>query len=251
MIKKKCKFGLALALLQKETVPSIIESTIKNYQKLAWIGYRMEGLTPCMILRRAGCWDVANIIEGNFVGRPTAFNAITVSYLVNLKKANYHLVGLNIEDEDHEDIIRSLVEFQRWHRKSTPAQIEASLTLMSYFKSPSDVRSIVEVVSDSENAIYKKFEKSMKNNLTRARTIASIVSKSKFPHGRKQVDAFAQKYTGKPGLAEEKTAELLNVKTTHSWVEEKEAYGVLRRGVRLLGTILGKLLLIDICNFHV
>ena len=67
----------------------------------------------------------------------------------------------------HVSIIKSLVDFQRWHKRSTPAQMEASLTLFNYYKTPYDTRNIKECVLDSEDYVYKKLVKAMPNNATR------------------------------------------------------------------------------------
>jgi len=228
-------------LLQRESIPVIIENCLTKYQTIASIGYRLEGVTTIQILYRAGMWELANLIESTFAGRPSKLRTITLQYIVNLKKANYGMIGLT-DSEDHFEIVKSLLDFQRWYKRSTPAQFGASLGLFNYWKGPDDNRTLEECVQESESYIFKKLDKSMANNVTRCHSIAkSIVTPSSFPHARKQIDTFCAKYAGKSGTAQENLKELLNKPTTHTWIEEVKAFKVLRLAVRRIGTILGNL----------
>lgn len=228
-------------LLQQESIPIIVENCIAKYQTLAYIGYRLEGVTTTQILYRAGLWELANLIEATFNGRPSKLRSITLQYIVNLKKANYGTIGLT-DSEDHFEIVKSLMDFQRWYKRSTPAQFEASMGLFNYWKGPDDGRQLESCILESENYVFKRLDKAMPNNVTRCRSIAkSIVSSSSFPHARKQLDSFCAKYAGKSGTAQDNFKEMVNKPTTHTWIEEAKAFKVLRMAVSRIGTVLGNL----------
>jgi hypothetical protein len=189
-------------LLMKESIATIIESTIDKYQRIAYVGYRLEGLTVTQLLHRAGYWELAQVIDEFFKVRQTAFQNLTMEHIMNLSKENFHSIGLT-EREDHIPIIKSLIQCQNWWRKASIGQKEGSLTLINYFKSPEDRRDILSCIQDSEEELLKRFTKMFPNNMTRLQSLCKdIVSRTHFPIARRQLDTYLQKYAGKAAQAQ-------------------------------------------------
>jgi len=63
-----------------------------------------------------------------------------------------------------------------------------------------------------------------------ARKISGEVIRSNFPVNKGQLTAYLKRYDGKPGLAQRNCFELINIQTTSTIIEEKEAFYCLRNG---------------------
>ena len=50
----------------RDSLEKTIRTAVRRCKQIAWIGYKEEGLTILHLLRRAGCWDVADCVESHF-----------------------------------------------------------------------------------------------------------------------------------------------------------------------------------------
>ena len=102
-------------LLASEPLEDIVENAVQRYQKAASIGFREEGVTVMMKIRRYGFFAVADIVEDALKYRAAELEAITVEGLANTPTTLLERFGFTGMEK-----IQSFKEFSSWYKKTTP-----------------------------------------------------------------------------------------------------------------------------------
>lgn len=218
-----------LKLLLQDSIESIVKKAINRYQSESFIGYEMEGVTPIQILLRAGYWEVAESMIAFFRSRFSQLQTLTMKTIANLNPEKFSTIGIS----KHSDV-KSLVKFQEWWNKSSEESKQSGLSFLNYYSSVKDTRSIIECIQQSEHLILQRVSKAFRNSASRASSIAKEIATSRFPISKMQLESFLNMYNGKPGVAQDNINEILNKPTTHTYVQEKEAYLILKGATRRL-----------------
>jgi hypothetical protein len=166
-------------------------------------------------LRRAGYGELAVTIESFLKEKPVQFSQVTIKLLVSLSPSKFATIGVIGEVPE-----KALTKFAEWWRKYKADDRSALLSFINYFESPTDLRSLEQCVLASEATLTKLFLKAYPNNATRVKSAVKALVASRFPLSRQQVEAFLHKYAGKPSVAQDRIAELVDVPTLHSPSEE-------------------------------
>ena len=175
----------------------IIRETISKCASIAYVGFGFEGANVIQMLRRVGCWDVADSLEASCKTKKLDINSFSLESISQKQKEDFELMGVTSATQ-----IRSLKEFQLWWKRTSAAEREKKLALFNYYSSPSDSRTIQQCIADSEDVIAKKFLKVISTGTTKTRLACrSIVAESIFPHSHQQIEAYLKKYGDKPELA--------------------------------------------------
>lgn len=211
-------------MMSRVSLKDIVTKAIKQYQKYAYIGYKMEGVTLLLLLRRIGLWEVADCIEDHFKGRPQQLALLTPESVVSMKPTAYESIG--VFQQLH---IRALSLFKEWYHKKSPAERLQDIEFLNYYSSGEDPRSIRSCIADSEDLVIEMFSKAFPTVAARMKvSLGKLVVNTLFPYAKMQVEAYLKRYSGNPGMGQENVYELLGKATTHTWVEEKQAYAILR-----------------------
>ena len=184
-------------LLLKDSMGELVASTILRYQKLAFIGYGWEGVTPAQLLYRAGYPDIAEVVEQYMYSRPSVAKVTTIDTLLDLPKDKFSSVGIT----RHGDV-KDLERFQEWWRSTSAEKRQHSLSFLNYFSGPDDNRSIIECIQASEPLIRQRLTRAYRNSVSRIQTLCNKMLQSKYPITKLQLEAFLEVYAGKPGLAQ-------------------------------------------------
>lgn len=220
--------------LNSQTIESIVEKSVNDYQKKAYIGYKYEGVTTAMKLLRFGSWDIANVIV-EWHRRYDKKITVTVEDIAIIAKEDFPNIG--IIDHQH---IRLLLDFQNWWRRNDDASREKALTFYNHFTDQYDTRSIEECSIDSYKYLEERFIHEYPSGLTKTKqSIRRVCEINHFPLTYGQVDAYLRRYKDKAEMARENLDEIVDKATTQTCVEEKEAFNILRTATRRIGCIIG------------
>jgi hypothetical protein len=185
-----------LRLLLRDSIISIVNGTIQRYQTEAYIGYGMEGLTPILLLRRAGLLEVADSFAAFHKNKPKLLRDLSIDDLVKLPIEKFETIGIS----KHSDV-KSLQKFQDWYNKTPLDQRTSQLALINYYTGLYDNRTILQCIQQSESMLLQRINKSFRNSLSRAQAIAKEMTTSTFPLAKMQLESFLNVYNGKPGIA--------------------------------------------------
>jgi hypothetical protein len=174
-----------------------IENTIKQGSEIAFIGYRLEGLTTLHLFVRAGYFELAEVIREHYQAIHKSLNSLVFEEIMNRSKEGYELLG--IVQTHH---VRDLKELQTWWKKTLPYEREKKLCLFNSYSSQHDNRCIQDCIQDSADLLLKKFIRYIKANQSKTKqTIQNIVNQSNFPHSHQQIETYLKRYSDKPELA--------------------------------------------------
>jgi len=222
------------AMMAKLSIPHILSDAIKKYQKIAYVGYKLEGITVLQMLRRSNMWEVADCIESHFKGRPHQLASLTVEAVMKMKATSYETIG--VFQQLH---VRAMSLFRDWWMRKSEAEKLVDLSLVNYYQGPDDERSVRSCVEDSEEMLLDMFRKAFPTAASRMKSsIGRTIINTCYPHAKLQLENYLKHYSGNPGMAQENVYELLNKPTTHTFVEEKQAYVVLRDAAALIRSLL-------------
>jgi hypothetical protein len=194
----------AMKQLKKQTMSislsSLIEDTINKGKKIAFIGYKFEGLTVFQLLNRAGYYELSDIISDHYQKVLLRSSAnLTIEDIATTTLKEQYEKNLGILQTNH---IRDLREFQAWWKKTSLFERENKLSLFNYYQSPYDERSLKQCIEDSLELFIKKFSKYLKTSATKTRKACEmIIESSEFPHSHLQVETYLKRYADKPELA--------------------------------------------------
>ena len=237
-------------LLFNQSIDDICNSAIKEYSKLGTVGYKDEGVTSMQLLRRAGYWDLANIIENyyrihysnnNDPAKNRSINSVTLSYLARLQEDHFKELGV----KEFEAVSR-LKDLQLWYKRTPIAKREQALAYFNYYNYSngmvSESRSLAKCLQDSEDLIYNKFVKLFTAGTSRTRTaINNFLNTSLYPHTMAMIEVYLAKYNENAELARTNLKELTVVPTLCAYTEEKRMYDLLYNASLRITIILGKL----------
>jgi hypothetical protein len=180
------------------SMESIMHGAVERGSKIAYVGYGMEGVTTMQVLRRAGCWELADAIEQFYKNsKQLNLSTLTIEQIIEKHKENFETIG--ILQTNH---LRDAKELQTWWKRVSPAEREKKLTLFNYFSGPDDRRTIQQVIYDRREVLIEKFLRVFKSTQSRTRLACmSIVEDSLFPHSTLQVEMYVKRYADKPELA--------------------------------------------------
>jgi hypothetical protein len=176
----------------------LIQGAVERGSKVAYVGFGMEGVTTMQVLRRAGCWELADAIELFYKSsKQLNLSALTIEQIIEKHKENFETIG--ILQTNH---LRDAKELQTWWKRVSPAEREKKLTLFNYFSGPDDRRTIQQVIYDRREVLIEKFLRVFKSTQSRTRLACmSIIEESLFPHSTLQVESYVKRYADKPELA--------------------------------------------------
>jgi hypothetical protein len=172
-----------------------IQECIDKSSKLAFIGYKLEGVTMIQILVRSGYADIAQVISNHFqaIRKPLS---LQLDDILSLSAEDCDCVGL-IEAYH----VRELKEFQTMYKKFNAAELEKKLALFNFYSDPYDSRSIQECIQASIEIFMRKFTRVLKTGQSRTRqSLQLLLDQSNFPHSHLQVETYLKKYSDKAEL---------------------------------------------------
>ena len=231
-------------LLYSDSVDDIVDDAVKRVRKIAFVGFRREGVMLLHQIRRCGFSEVAVALEKKFKLRPKDLAALTIEGLADLPPDRFESIGVSgAEDARH------LKNLQKWWKGTTPLSRDKGLRFVNWFnvdasfRDEPDRRTLRAVLQSGDTDIYERFAKLFPQSLVRCQNAAKrVVSESLFPVTFAQVDNYLKKWGDKADLATgNNLQELISKATTSTWVEEKEAYAVLWGATRRLLVIYGNL----------
>lgn len=173
------------------------------------------------MLRRAGCWELAEAIETFHKNKLIQFGNISVKSLITLPASKFSSVGISTIALE-----KAMKAFQEWWGKTAPEKRAKSLSFVNYFKTYADARSLRQCVTDSKPSLLKMFLGVFPNNTNRVSAAVTQLIASVFPLTNRQVHEFLKTYNGKPSVAQDRISELVNVPTLHMEEEESAAYSI-------------------------
>lgn len=184
-------------------IQQTIQDSIDKGSKLAFIGYKTEGITVMQTLARSGYGDIAQTIQDHYHALRKPLLSLTLDGILNFPKEEYEKLG--IIQAQH---VREMKEFQTVFKKLSALDREKKLALFNYYSDPYDMRSIQECIQASIEAMMKKFTRAVKAGQTRTRQACQqLVDQSMFPHSHLQIETYLRKYADK--------AELIRVRILH------------------------------------
>jgi hypothetical protein len=223
-------------LLASEPLEEIVQGAIDRYQKFAYVGYKDEGVTTLMLVRRYGFPLVSETIEDALKYRRDELEALTLEGLVNTPPDLLERLGFS--GMEH---VKFFKEFAAWYKKTSPLMRNKAAKFINYFKDLDDTRPLREVVASGYDTIFEQFCVKFPKSVTRsAAVVQSVVDASYYPHTQGMVDNYLKRYE-KAEQARENKLELTNKKTTSNWKEEKEAFTVLWGATRRLHSLISNL----------
>lgn len=185
------------SLLLKDSLSVLVASAIVRYQKLAYVGYGLEGVSPSQMLHRAGFPDLGDVVENYFLSRPSLAKDITVESLIEMPREKFSSIGVT----RHGDV-KDLEKFKEWWKNTPIEKRTQSLTFLNYYSGPEDGRSIVQCIQDSDNILRQRLTRAYRNSVSRIQTLCSKMLQSKYPITKCQLESYLEVYSGKPGLAQ-------------------------------------------------
>lgn len=214
-------------LLLQQSLLSIATMAIRQYQKFAYIGYKNEGVTVIQYLRRAGYLEVANSMALFFATRPSQYAALTLESFLALPKDKLKTVGLNKHSE-----VQDFIRFRDFWKNSSPAVRDSHLAFLNSYESMSDTRPMRKCIQAGEYLIRPKITRAYKNSESRIKHLMNGIMKSNMPITKMQLDSFLDEFAGKAGLAQEKLGMLVDQPVLPTYVEELEAFNILKETTR-------------------
>ena len=214
-------------LLLQESLMSIATKAIRQYQKIAFIGYKFEGVNVIQFMRRAGHMEAADAMAQFFATRPTQFSVLTVDSFVAMPKDKLKNVGIS----KHPDV-QAFIRFRDFWKNTKPAVRDAQLSFINSFEGVNDMRTMRKCILAGEYLIRPKISRAYKNSASRIKNLMDGIMKSKMPITKMQLDSFLEEFAGKAGLAQERMGMLIDQPVIHTYVEEAEAYNILQETTR-------------------
>lgn len=178
------------------SLEALVKEVVGKGSKIAFVGYKMEGVTVLETLVRAGVADVAQAIQDHYHQARKPLSSLTIDELVSVSKDDYEKYG--IIQAHH---VREMKDFQVLYKKLSPADREKKLALFNYYSDPYDTRSIQECIKASIDTLMRKFTKAVKTGQSRTKqSLQNLIDMSHYPHSHQQVESYLKKYNDKPEL---------------------------------------------------
>jgi hypothetical protein len=178
-------------------VVDIIRACLKKCAKIAYVGYELEGITPMQLLRRAGYWELAEVLEGFYKAMKWDIRSLTLEEVGKKPRDDYETFGV-IQLPHQKD----LKEFQTWWARASNNEKQKKLALFNYYTGPSDPRDIRQCIADAEEVMVNKFLRVIKTGSARTKAAVQIImTDAYFPHSHMQVETYLKKYGDKAELA--------------------------------------------------
>lgn len=220
-------------ILWSQPPVTVARNAVEKYQKSCFIGFQLEGATLSFLLRRAGFFELAEVLEDYNKAKPGALKGVKIDQLAKLPVDKYRTIGVLLDPD-----CKRLQKFQDWWTKTPDDTRTTLLGFLNYYSSYSDPRDISSCIRDSYDAIHARILKAFSKNASRVTSMCDKLVKSQYPITRQQLETFLRKYEGKAAFAQDSIGELVDKQTTHSWTREKDAYRELRAASRRIGILL-------------
>eukprot|EP01033_Poteriospumella_lacustris_P010304 gene10304-7320_t len=207
-------------------VPDYVQQLIYRASRMAYVGYKWEGLTCIQLLTRAGYWEIAEMIRDYYRDMRKSLWTLTIEDIATKRPEEFDRLG--ILQAQH---IRDLKEFQAWWKKTLPYERDNKLALINYYASPEDPRSLSQCIQESSTLLFKKFLKGIKTSSTKTKkAVDTLLNETHFPLTHAQIDWYLKKYADHPDQAREAILELADRHTCSTQAEERRVYEVYRHG---------------------
>jgi hypothetical protein len=206
---------------------SIATRAIRQYQKIAYIGYKYEGVNVIQFMRRAGHVEAANSMAKFFSSRPSQFSVVTLDSFLAIPKDKLKTVGLS----KHADV-QAFIRFREFWKNTSPPVRDAQIGFINYYESMNDMRSLRKCILAGEYLIRPKIARAYKNSASRIKNLMDGIMKSRMPITKMQLDTFLEEFAGKAGLAQERLGILVDQPVLPTYVEEHEAFNILKATTR-------------------
>jgi hypothetical protein len=171
--------------------------------------------------------EAADAMAQFFSTRPTQFSVMTVDSFVATPKDKVKNIGLT----KHSDV-QSFIRFRDFWKNTKPVIRDAQLSFLNSFEGINDLRSMRKCILAGEYLIRPKISRAYKNSASRIKNLMEGIMKSKTPITKMQLDSFLEEFAGKAGLAQERMGMLVDQPVIHTYVEEAEAYNILKETTR-------------------
>ncbi|KAJ1454047.1 hypothetical protein M885DRAFT_618542 [Pelagophyceae sp. CCMP2097] len=155
------------------------------------------------------------------------------------------------KDLEREDALLEALGFtttadRRWLRKAGDAK---RTNFIAYWRSPSDARPMAQVLAAAKDVYALEVARHFKNQQARCDAMAGVLSRSVFPVTFLQLDRHFLEFTGKAAAAQEALKiKLLDVATTSTAVDEREALKALAAGAARLKALMNQMGLVSLVN---
>ena len=217
--------------IESESLLEVVASFVREASNTAWVGYGEEGLTLDLWLNRMGLAHLVATVIKAANRRSQRSNKPSQSpqqILEALRMASSEDLK-ELFDVEKAIERRSIVAL----RDGTSTAAEA-LAFVNSFEGTGDQRTRRECIAQSRETIHKYLTEAFKGNPTRVDKMADALVLSSFPLTRAQLKSFLAEYDGKPAMAQDHIAELVDVPTVPTNEKEAACYEVMRAGARRL-----------------
>ena len=210
-----------MAFVYKSPLETIVRNAIADYKRLAFVGYGEEGATNMQMLRRAGYDDVASALEKHDRiqhSKQSVLPSLTLKALSKISKEHFGRFGLT-----QFDTVRRFIGFQAWFNKTPPDKQRAALSFINHFDGPADPRSLQQCIRAAEDLLVARFTKVHPTGASRNRAVGRAIAESGYPLTHAMLDVYLDKYKDNAEMARESVDELVDIPTTHHYLDERRA----------------------------
>ena len=220
--RKYCK-----KMLRQVTLGELLNNAVDKVQQTSFIGFKYEGSDGYMMLRRAGRFELADAIEKHF-NRKEIMNKshknLSIEAIASFDPLQCEQIGIReLNDKT------SLRQFQSWWDKTEQSEKDRALSFINYFDGYKDSRTIQKCIDDSYDKICDIFLKHVKGGQARTQmALKKLLADSIYPLTYAQIELYIKKYSDNADDVRSNIVELSNKQTTHTYIEEKKVYKMLK-----------------------
>lgn len=216
-----------------------VRSMIEDIARRGYIGYRFEGMSGLLWLRRVGLSEIADKLKEAFRHNARHLRQLTASVFLEASAADVAAhTGLSAPECL---LISQAAEACRPLRSSFSSFASDSaipLSFVNYFRGTDDERSLGACIQQSEPLLYDVLLQRFPNASKRVQAMARKLSGSRYPVTFMQLDMFCRTYAGKPAQAQERVHLLVGVCTLEASAVEQEILKRLRTACTRLTLLL-------------
>lgn len=214
-------------MMRQLCLGELLNDAVEKAQQISFIGFKYEGADGYMMLRRAGRHELADAIEKHF-NRKEIMNKshknLSIEAIATFDPLQCEQIGIReLNDKT------ALRQFQSWWANSDQKEKDRALSFINYFDGYKDPRKIQKCIDDSYDKICDFFLKYVKGGQARTQMVLKkLLADSIYPLTYAQLEIYIKKYNDNADDVRNNILELSYKPTTHTYVEEKKVYKILK-----------------------
>lgn len=214
-------------MLRQVSLNELLNSAVDKVKQISYIGFKYEGVDGYMMLRRAGRFELADAIEKHFSKKEIinkSHKNLSIEAIATVDPLKCEEIGIReLNDKT------TLRQFQSWWAGSQQSEKDRALSFINYFDGYKDSRSIQKCIDDSYEKVCEIFLKYVKGGQARTQIVVrKLLADSIYPITYAQIELHIKKYHDNADDLRSNILELSNKPTTHTYLQEKNVYKVLK-----------------------